>query len=519
MTGKPTCNLLDRYRRRAASVLLCLLAAQLNLVRTARSAQPQDIGRIERSDTHKEESEARSQPKAPPLRVVFDPRVELMSIIFRLAGNSEYNKGQVEAYTNDVEEHFGGFRDHPAVKLARKLRGTRGVSYDAVMSMAVHVTDPYRLEEKVPFDPWPEDLDARWTPKGAREFLAHARQFVQDTSFREFIDKHGPLYETTRSRLEAVLDEHFHLEWFPEFFGERPKASFTATFGLLCGGNCYGPRCLTGDGQAELFSILGVWKTDDQGAPQFDPGVVRTVVHEFCHSYANSIVDRHEADFKPAGQRIYPHVESAMKRQGYGNWKTIMYESLVRACTVRYVRQCSGPLAAWWAIQQEEKRHFAWMGELAGLLGEYEAERDRYPTLDAFAPRIVAFFNDYAETYAEKQAALEAKRPKVVSMTPANGASEVDPELAAIQVVFDRPMQDGSWSVVGGGPHFPEVRGRPSYDSAGTTFTLPVRLKPDWSYEFMLNSDRFTNFRSREGVPLAPVTVSFKTGKRPSPVR
>ena len=30
-------------------------------------------------------------------------------------------------------------------------------------------------------------------------------------------------------------------------------------------------------------------------------------------------------------------------------------------------------------------------------------------------------------------------------------------------------------------------------------------------YQFMLNSDRFTGFRSRAGVPLEPITVTFKT--------
>ncbi len=522
MIGKPIYNTWHRHSLRSVLPLLCLLWPWSGLVPAAHSAEDQpkqhaeapaetqNAGSIERSETDAE-APAATRPKSPPLEVVFDPRVELMSIIFRLAGNPEYNKGQVEAYTKDVEEHFGHFRDHPAVELARKLRSTRGVSYDAVMSMAVHVTDAYELEEKVPFDPHPEGLDKRWSLESAREFLKLARQFVKDTSFKEFIEKHQPLHDTTASRMQALLEEHGHIEWFPEFFGERPEASFTATFGLLNGGNCYGTRCYTADGKEELFCILGVWSTDREGMPQFDRGMLDTVVHEFCHSYTNAIIDRHEAKLKPAALKIYPHVESAMKRQAYGNWKTMMYESLVRACTVRHTRKNSGPIAAWLAIQYEKKRHFYWVGELSDLLGEYEAHRDQYPTLDAFAPKIVAFFDQYAEKFAEEQAALAAKRPRVVSMTPANGATDVDPDLAAIKVVFDRPMQDGSWSMVGGGPHFPQLKGRPSYDSTGTVWTVQVKLKPDWSYQFMLNSDRYTAFRSRDGVPLEPVTVTFKT--------
>ena len=73
-------------------------------------------------------------------------------------------------------------------------------------------------------------------------------------------------------------------------------------------------------------------------------------------------------------------------------------------------------------------------------------------------------------------------------------------------------MADRSWSLVGGGPHCPEVSGKPAYDATGKVWTVPVKLKANWSYEFMLNADRFKGFQSREGVPLAPIKVSFKTG-------
>jgi hypothetical protein len=44
-----------------------------------------------------------------------------------------------------------------------------------------------------------------------------------------------------------------------------------------------------------------------------------------------------------------------------------------------------------------------------------------------------------------------------------------------------------------------------------------VKLKPEWSYEFILNSPTFDAFRSEDGAPLAPVNVTFKTGKASAP--
>jgi hypothetical protein len=90
-----------------------------------------------------------------------DPRVELLSVLFRLAGNSKYNQGKVASYTYDVEKQFGAFRNHAAVKLARRLRESRGVSYDACRSMAVHLTDVDELQTIVPLDPW---FDQTWRP-------------------------------------------------------------------------------------------------------------------------------------------------------------------------------------------------------------------------------------------------------------------------------------------------------------------------------------------------------------------
>jgi hypothetical protein len=106
--------------------------------------------------------------------------------------------------------------------------------------------------------------------------------------------------------------------------------------------------------------------------------------------------------------------------------------------------------------------------------------------------------------------------PKVVSITPTNGAAEVDPGLTEIKVVFDRPMRDQSWSFVSreeGDPHTPQIHGQIHYDATRTTWTAPVKLKPNWKYEFGLNDPDFRNFKSEAGVSLDPIWVTFRTGR------
>lgn len=457
------------------------------------------------------------------VQVMVDPRVELMSIIFRLAGNPEYSRGRVPSYIKDIDDYFGRYKNHPAVLTAVKLLERQGVSFDAVMSMAVHITDAADLKEKVPFNPYPEGLDKRWTLAGAREFLAAARRFVKDTNFASFIEAHQPLYETAVSRMKAVLAESGRIDWLHGFFGARPDIRLAVILGMVNGGSSYGVHARMPDGM-EIFAVPGVWLTDLQGQPRFDNTVVPLVMHEFIHSYTNPLVDAHEAELKAAGEKIFPFVAQDMGKQAYGNWKTMMYESLVRASVVRYTQTFDGPEAARRAVQTEESRSFLWVGDLADLMAEYEKNRARYPTLEAFSPRITAFFNDYAGKIARKIAdheqrvaarwdAIRDKAPKIVSMNPANGAQDVDPGLKTITVTFDRAMRDGSWAVilVGGQNGFPKLTGQVYFDATRRIFTMPVELRPDWNYEFGLNADSNTAFQSEDGVPLIPVVVKFKT--------
>jgi hypothetical protein len=470
------------------------------------------------------------EQSAPRLTVTVDPRVELLSLIFRLAGNPEYSRGMVPSYVQDVDSRFGPFRDHAVVRLATKLHQTRRISYDAVMALAVHVTDAVSLQEKIPFSPQPKSLDARWTPETAREFLDLARRFVVDAEFKEFLDQHEPLYQVGIQRMQGMLDQHAHLEWFDRFFGFRKGADFRVVLGLLNGGGgSYGPHCTRPDGQEDLYSIIGVWAVDSQGQPTFPPSTVATIVHEFTHSYTNPLVDQFAKELQGPGETLERFVSAEMRKQAYAGWRTLMCESLNRACGLRYILATEGPVAMQKAIAGENARSFHWVGELAEVLGEYDKQPRPYRDLAEFFPRIIAFFNDYAKHADAKLGASKAdkerqrqqwreKGPKIVAMIPPNGANDVDPSLKAIVVTFDRPMQDRSWAVVtlGSPDQHPKSAGPVSYDATRKVFTMPVELQPAKEYVFGLNAEPYLGFRSQEGIPLAPVVVRFKT-KRADP--
>lgn len=440
------------------------------------------------------------------LDLAVDPRVELVSIVFRLAGNPEYNRCRIPSYSAAIDKHFQPVQGHALVALARRLRQTHGVSYDAPMGLAVRLPALGEWKTGKELKVSTDGLDKRWTPEGLKEFLALLPEFVKDAQFEAFLKKNETLFSFTVTQARKVMAEA-HMEWFEKFYGKRQGLGFHFVPALANGPNCYGASNKAG-GREEMYCVLGVWGRNLLGMPSFDEGMLETVAHEFSHSYCNPIVDAHMAELKEAGERMFPAIEKRMASQAYGQWQTVMYESMVRAAEVRYAADTKGPEAEKRAIQDQAGRGFTWVGGLAGRLQEYEAHRDRYPTLNEFFPEIVKFFDQASREVA----AAGAKVPKVVRTIPANKETGVDPALKELTVVFDREMSPKTWAWTGGPPDMPEIpRGAKAYWKDSKTCVLPVKMEPGRTYRFGINGGSFTGFRGIDGTPAESAAVTFKT--------
>lgn len=440
--------------------------------------------------------------------VAVDPAVELMSTIFRLAGSPEYNKfASHSAYSRRVTEHYGKHRDHAVIAKAKALRQARGVSFDAVMSMAVHLKyEDGRFVPRVPFDPRPPLLERRWTIEDAAAFLELANDFAKRADFAGFWKANEAFYATAAARMKAKIAAHDVLGWYELWFGTKAGGQARVALGLLNGPGNYGVS-FRADAQApmEATPVIGVYQFDGDGNAVIGDDVIPMLVHEIGHAFVNPYVDRHVDSFLPAAQRIYPHREDRMKRQAYATPIIMVYESIVRACTVRYIAQKQGAARAASLAKNDAQRGFSWIANLAALLERYESGRETFKTLDDFTPQLAEFF--------AHQAKLIAAAPLVVSISPANGATDVDPATNTLEIRFDQPMLDGSWSVIKSNEAFPAVTGKVSYDRKREVLTIPIRLRPGTRYRFFLNSATATGFRSKGGVPLAPVEVTFTTRK------
>jgi hypothetical protein len=121
----------------------------------------------------------------------------------------------------------------------------------------------------------------------------------------------------------------------------------------------------------------------------------------------------------------------------------------------------------------------------------------------------------FTTTGASEAVKAKVNVPKIVKMSPANGAKDVSPDVKELRVTFSVPMGKGcSWC--GDGPQFPEIPEgkRPFWTEDGKTAVMPVELKPGINYEIGLNSVSHKNFQSAGGVPLEPVLYKFSTSSK-----
>ena len=365
-------------------------------------------------------SAAEPAPSPASLQVSIDPRVELFAIIYRLAGFLYHGEGHAAShYETEVQNHFGRYREHPAVALAIRLKEDRNVDYGVQLSLAVHVDDAANLQLRVPLDPWPETLHERWIPELIDEFLAQARDFATQTDFAGFVENQGPFYAETTARAERALEAGVHVDWFDSFFGPQAGREFRVFISPLGGPHCYAFWIPTEQG-LEAMAVIGAWRLDDQGKPVFHRGarglaLVYVVVHELAHSYVNPTSDLYLDQLAEPVNRMKPflvgHFADAYRQEHHS---ALVRESLVRAAVIRYLHERWGFWAGRRALRKELRNGAFWMPELVETLEQYEAQRDRYPDFQAYMPEVVKFFEDYSSRIRSKAAVARASLPLYV---------------------------------------------------------------------------------------------------------
>ena len=107
---------------------------------------------------------------------------------------------------------------------------------------------------------------------------------------------------------------------------------------------------------------------------------------------------------------------------------------------------------------------------------------------------------------------IDSIAPVVVKTVPEAGTKDVPPGEFEIKITFSKEMKDKSWSWATAWENSaPEYIGKPHYDADQKTCIVKVKLEPNKTYGFWLNSQQFHGFQDAQGHPAVPYLLTFHT--------
>ena len=147
-----------------------------------------------------------------------DNRVELLSIVFRLAELREYNSERFGLYTDKIKKHFEPYKTHELIEFAKELIKTNDIGFDAVMFMAVYIDE--NLNPRIDFS---DDIpEKRWGKENADKFVKLLKEFYTDANCKEFFDESKTLYSESENRFLPIYKQ-IDLDWYKFLFWQYSK--------------------------------------------------------------------------------------------------------------------------------------------------------------------------------------------------------------------------------------------------------------------------------------------------------
>lgn len=421
-----------------------------------------------------------------------DERMELLGVVFRLSGAEEYINNSLSYYAKDIDEYFTPFKEHEAVNLAKRLRETNGVSYDAVMSMAINIeiNNGIKFKENIS----EVSLDKRWGEKNAIDFLELLNKFYSETKFHDFFASHQALYSAAEKNFNHLISK-IDFTWFQNFFGEQSNDTFNLVLSLTNNGN-YGPNVKSKDGHKELYAIIGTIQSDSLQHPTYDERRIPVIIHEFNHSFCNQLVDSVYPQMQKKADDFFKPNAKVLSLQAYTGSRTMLYEILVRACVIKYTQASGANEERIKRLISVEKRNgFMWIEELVNSLSAYEKNRDKFPRLRDYMPEVVKLQNSLSPK--KLQADFYKNCARIVSTSIKNNSKNVDPNITCIVIRFDRPMNiryNGTSYGKQGKLYFPEIPNSIKAKWDETTkqeWIIPIKLKANTTYSISFPAQFF----------------------------
>ena len=339
----------------------------------------------------------------PFAKPTVDERVELLAIVFRLAGAKEFACKRFTKYDDAINAHFAEFKDHEVIQSAKELNKGTGlweinISNDRVPAFAVacKITDGRVIlteENAIALEKHYRDLGwPCWPQAASLKFAQLLDDFYVKSRFHEFFVSQKDLYDRFEERF-FDLCRFFNIGWFDTFYGTSPGERFQVYLLVTGEDGGYGTMLPRNDGTKDYCAIVGVHPTyvNDDGEPLYTENSVLVFMLTYnLLAFADPLVEKHYPLFKKASERLFPHTVERMQ-QNVGDVltpKRVLQYYLTYAALAEYSKAHGGdPLSGM------KKSGFVWFDKMREAVKRYTNDRDTYPTFDAFMPHLAEVQN------------------------------------------------------------------------------------------------------------------------------
>ncbi len=418
-----------------------------------------------------------------------DKRIELMSIISRIAGFEEYNQPTIKSYSNKINTHFNEHKNHEIFEFIEEMRDSTHLAYDALMTMAIYLDEDKVYETNYPVSEI-EKKDNRWTENYINQFLLLLKDFYLKSDFESFFRMNKSLYDSIEN--EAVkLTGNINYDWFSDTFSFNKKTDFRLILGVALG---YGNYGLVREDKEVFYSIIGCGENVDLQKDPFYDDKVPTIIHEYCHSFINPVTAQNKDLFQNAGSILYSKNKKEMNNQAYGDWESVINESLVRAFVIKYMKENNfSREKVLREIAINKKIGFVWIKELVDILDKIQAQIDQKYS-NKFITELSKEFDWLAQNIDSIKHDFYTNKSKVISVQPfQNNSTNIATDTIDISFTFDDALIEDLYAI---GPvkyfdRFPEYEKVCFSDNHKTITMKNVILEPNKNYEIKLTGKWF----------------------------
>lgn len=370
------------------------------------------------------------------INILIDERVELTSIVFRLAGAEEICQTGSACYVQTIESFFAQYKDHPLISFVKEQRERYDIGYSWIPSSAFlfRISDNRIVLNK--------DVDIKkyaengWNYDSIIEYVSLMDSFFQETQFQVFYSEISELAKESIKKSKEIMKD-IDSDWFKRYYG-KPLEEIDCILGLSLGCNNF--SLLELSDITEKPTIVMGCINEINGTPIIGEGYLPVLIHEINHIFANPLYEEYLECCVDSFSIVYPSISSYMEKIGYGNNAPdiALCEWLVNLCTVEYLID-NKDWHAQYEIEDLENRGFIWMNNSIHFMENFKNNRDKFISFESFMPYIVNYVKCLPSHFEDIMLQYYARCPYVESTFPPSG-SYVSNTIDKICFSFSMPM-------------------------------------------------------------------------------